>query len=238
MWVPHPGLAHTLIAPPTEPRPDPSLGGLERAAPQPRANALNIPPYNGLADWESRTAPDRERNLRDMVEGYPPGAETARTGPPGRKDDPSTVSMIVVESGHYYQVLITPDPHECHWNLEALASIHPASAALPDGPTPLPQNQHLDPLTAVVSGEGGSLHPGHALYCVWRWAQRRWSHTKDWSATCRFHLDSRQQLEAIPQREQTTESPTMRNLCPVFAIDHIRALALGGQLLPTIRTET
>ena len=67
-WVPHLGWAHTLVAPPTEPRPAPSTGGRERAAPQPRANALNVPPYNGLADWDSRTAPDRGRNLRDMVE--------------------------------------------------------------------------------------------------------------------------------------------------------------------------
>ena len=141
VWVPHLGWAHTLIALPTEPRPAPSTGGRERAAPQPRANALNIPPYNGLVDWESRTAPDRGRNLRDIVERYPPGAQTARPGPQGREDYPSKISMIMSESGHQYQVRISPHPQECHWNLEAIDSMPPARAALPDSPTPLPKNQ-------------------------------------------------------------------------------------------------
>ena len=89
-----------------------------------------------------------------------------------------------------------------------------------------------------MSGEAGTWHPGHALYCLWRWAQRRWSHTRDWTATWRFYLDGRQQLEAIPQRERTAETPAATNLCPVFAIHQIRALATGGQLQPAIRTET
>ena len=46
VWVPHLGLAHTLIAPPTEPRAAPSTGGLERAALQPRANAVGCPSEN------------------------------------------------------------------------------------------------------------------------------------------------------------------------------------------------
>ena len=198
VWIPHLGPAHTLILPPTDTRPAPSTGGQERAAPQPRANALNIPPYNGLVEWESRTAPDRGRNLRDLGERYPPGPETARGGPPRHEDVPRTISMIVLESGHYYQVRITPHPRECHWNLEAVDSMLPARAALPDGPTPLSQNQPPDPLTAVVSGEAGTWHPGHPLYCLWRWAQRRSSHTRDWTATRRFHLGGRQQLEATP----------------------------------------
>ena len=183
VWVPHLGWAHTPIALPTEPRPGSSTGGRERAAQQPRANALKIPPYNGLTDWESRKAPGRGRNLRDMVERYLPGAETARAGPPRREDDPSNICMIVSECGHYYQVRITPHPQECHWNLKSVDSMLPASAALPDGPNPLPQNQRPDPLTAVVSGGTGSWHPGHALCCLWRWGGRRWSHTKDGSAT-------------------------------------------------------
>ena len=56
--------------------------------------------------------------------------------------------------------------------------------------------------------------------------------------TWRFHLDDPQQQEAIPQREQTAETPTAPNLCPVFAIHQIGGLALGEQLQPTIRTET
>ena len=103
---------------------------------------------------------------------------------------------------------------------------------------PLPQNQPTDPLTAVVLGEAGSWLPGHDLYCLSRWAQLRWPHTKDWSATCRFHLDGRQQLGAIPQRERTTESPATGSLCHVFVTQQIQAQALGRQLLPTIRAET
>ena len=71
--------------------------------------------------------------------------------------------MIVLKIGNYYQVRIPLHPQECHSNLEAVDSMLPASAALPDGPNPLPQNQPPDPLTAVVSGEAGSWHPGHAL---------------------------------------------------------------------------
>ena len=207
VWVRHLHLVDTLIAPPTDPRPAPSTGGRERAAAQPRANTLNIPPYKDLADGESRTARDRGRHLRIMVEGYLPGAGTARAGTPRREGDPSTIAMIVLESGHYYQVRITPHPQERQWTLEAVNSMLPASAALPDGPTPLPHTQPTDPLTAIVSGEGGIWHPGHAPYCLWRWAQRRWPHTRDWTATWRFHLDSRPQLGAIPQRERTVEPP-------------------------------
>ena len=114
----------------------------------------------------------------------------------------------------------------------------PARAALPPGHTPLPHNEPPDPLTAVVLGEAGSWLPGHALYCLWPRAQRRWPHTRDWTATWRFHLDGRQQLEAIPQHEQMTETPATANLPPVIAIQEIWALAMGGQLLPTIHTET
>ena len=67
--------------------------------------------------------------------------------------------------------------------------------------SPLPNDQPPDPLTAIVSGAAGTWHPGHDLYCLWRWPQHRWPHTSDWTATWRFHLDGRQQLEAIPQRE-------------------------------------
>ena len=47
--------------------------------------------------------------------------------------------MIVLKSGHYYQVRITPHPQECHWNMEAVDSSLQARAALPDGPTPYPK---------------------------------------------------------------------------------------------------
>ena len=123
------------------------------------------------------------------MERYQTGAETARAGPPRREDHPCTISMIVLASGDYYQVRISPDPQECHWNLEAVDSKIPARAALPDGSTPLPHNQPPDPLTAVVSGNAGRWHPGHALHCLRRWAQRRWPHTRDWRATCKYHLD-------------------------------------------------
>ena len=57
-------------------------------------------------------------------------------------------------------------------------------------------------------------------------------------ARWRFGLDSRQQLEAIPQRERTAETPAATNLCPAFAIHQIRELGMGRQLQPAIRTET
>ena len=162
----------------------------------------------------------------------------ARAAPPPREGDPSTIAMIMLESGHYYQVRITPPLQERHWSLEAVDSMLPANAALPDSPTPLPNDQAPDSLTAIVSGAAGTWHPGHDLYCLWRWVQRRWSHTRDWTATWRFHLDDRQQLEAIPQHERTAETSTATNLCSVFAIQQIRALAIGAQLQPAIRTET
>ena len=49
VWGPHLGWVHTLIAPPTDPRPAPSTGGRERAAPPPKPETLRIPPYEGLA---------------------------------------------------------------------------------------------------------------------------------------------------------------------------------------------
>ena len=235
IWVPHLGWAHTLIGPPTDPRPAPSTGGQERAAPPPRAETLGIPPYEGLAEWKSRTARDRGRNLKSMVERYP---ETARAAPPPREGDPTSIATIVLESGHYYQVRSTPHPQEQHWSLEAVDSMLLANAALPDSTNPLPNDQPPDPLTAIMSGAAGTWHPGHALYCLWRWAQRRWPHTRDWTTMWRFHLDGRQQLEAIPQHERMAETSTATNLGPVFAIHQIRALAMGGQLQPAIRTET
>ena len=235
VWVPHLGWAHTLMAPPTDPRPAPSTGGRERAAPPPRAKTLNILQYKDPAEWERRTARDRGRNLKSMVERYP---ETARAAPPPRKGDLSTIAIIVLEHGYYYQVRIRPHPREHHWSLEAVDTLLPANAALPDSPTRLPNDQPPDPLTAIVSGAAGTWHPGHALYCLWRWAQRRWSHTRGWTATWKFHLDGRQQLEAILQRKRTAETPTATNLCPVFAIHQIQTLAMRGQLRPAIRTET
>ena len=93
---------------------------------------------------------------------------------------------------------------------------------------------------AVGHRVGGSRtwHPGHALYCLWRFVRRRWLHTRDWTATWRFHLDGRQQVKAIPQRERTAETPTAMKLCPVFAIHQIWALAMGRQLQAAIGTET
>ena len=59
VWVPHLGWVHTLIAPPTDPRPAPSTGGRERAAPPPRPETLRIPPHEGRAAWECGTARDK-----------------------------------------------------------------------------------------------------------------------------------------------------------------------------------
>ena len=66
--------------------------------------------------------------------------------------------------------------------------------------------------------------------------QERQKHSVETTMSFSFYLDGRQQMEAIP--EPTAEAPTEPNLCPVFAIHQIRALALEGQLQPAIRTET
>ena len=235
VWVPHLAWAHTLIAPPTEPRPAPSTGGRERAAPSPSAETLHIPPYEGLAERESRTARDRGRNLTSMVERYP---ETARAAPPPRERDPSTIAMIVLESGHYYQMRIIPHPQQNHWSLEAVYSILQANAALPDSQTPLPNDPPPDPLTAIVWGQpapGTQAMPSTASGGG-RGATGRTPGTGRQRGGS--ILDGRRQLQAIPQRERTAEAPTATNLCPVFAIHQIRALAMGGQLQPAIRTET
>ena len=79
VWVPHLGWVHTLIAPPTDPRPAPSTGGREQAAPPPRPDNLRIPPHEGLAAWKSGTACSRGRNLRSLAARY---TETARAAPP------------------------------------------------------------------------------------------------------------------------------------------------------------
>ena len=91
--------------------------------------------------------------------------------------------MTVLENGQYYQVRIITHLQESHCSLEAVDSMLPATTALPDSPTPLFEGQIPDLLTAMVSGTVGTWHPGHALYCLWRWAWRRWPHTGVWSAT-------------------------------------------------------
>ena len=171
VWVPHLGWAHTLIAPPTDPGPAPSTEGRERAAPTPRPETLHIPAYEGLAEWESRTARDRGRNLMSMAERYP---ETARAAPPPRERDPSNIAMIVLENGHYYQVRIIPHQQESHWSLEAVYSMLPAATALSNRPNPLLNGQ---PPEHPDGHRVGAWHPGHALYCLPQWARRRWLHT-------------------------------------------------------------
>ena len=153
LWVPHLGWVHTLIAPPTDPRPAHSSGGRERVAPPPRPETLRILPYEGLAAWESGTARSRGHNLTSLGTRYP---ETTRAAPPPRERDPSTIAMIVLGNGHYYQVQIIRHPQRGHWSLEAVDSMLPATADLPDSPTPLLPDQPPDPLTAVLSGTAGT----------------------------------------------------------------------------------
>ena len=212
-WVPHLAWAHTLVAPPTEPGPAPNPGSRTRAALQLSADALNIQPYEGLAYWDSRTVRERGHNLRTLMERYAqtmgPGAQ--RESPP--RDTPSTVAMVLLESGHYYQVRVTPRPLESHLDLVGVDSMIPRGMDLPDGPTPLLRGQPPDLLTAMVSGAAGTWHPGYALYCLWGWAKRRWPHTRDWSATCSFHLDGRNQRGAILPHKRTAGRPR-RTTCP------------------------
>ena len=175
VWVPHLGWVHTLIAPPTDPRPAPSTGGREQAAPPLRPETLRTPPQRGLAAWKSGTAHDRGRSLMSLAAGYP---ETARAAPLVARTCPSTIAMVMFENGHYYRVQITPQPQDSHWRLKAVDSMLPATTALPDSPTPLLNDQPPDPLPAIVSGTAGTLHPGHALHCLWRWVRRHWPHTR------------------------------------------------------------
>ena len=174
IWVQHLAREHTLIARTTEPRPAPSPGGQTRAAPQLSADALKNPAYNGLAYWESWTAPERQDNIRAMMERY---AQTmgpeAHAKPPAR-GTPSTGVIVVLEDGHYYQVRIAPRPLEHRWDLLAADSMLPRDMDLPNGPTPLLPGQASDPLIAFPTGRAGTWHAGHVLYCgLWRWAQRR-----------------------------------------------------------------
>ena len=117
--------------------------------------------------------------------------KTARAAPPPREGDPSTIAMILLENGHYYQGGFSPHPHEHHWSLEAVNSMLLTNAALPDSLTPLLNDQPPDPLMAIMLGAAVTWHPGHAPYCLRWWAQHRWSHTRDWTATQRFELDGR-----------------------------------------------
>ena len=153
VWVPHLGWVHTLIAPPTDPRPAPATGGRERAAPPPRPDNLRIPPHEGPEAWESGTARTRGHNLTNLTAHYP---ETTRAASPPRERDPGTIAMIVLENGHYYQVRIIPHPQDNHWSLEAVDSMLRATTGLMDNPTPLLPNQPPDPLTAIVSGAAGT----------------------------------------------------------------------------------
>ena len=206
VWVPHLGWVHTLIARPTDPRPAPAGGGRERAAPPPRPYNLCTPSHEGLEAWESGTARSRGHNLTKLTAHYP---ETTRAAPPPRERDPGTIAMIVLENGHYYQVRIIPHPQDNHWSLEAVDCMLRATTGLPDNPTPLLPNQPPDPLTAIVSGAAGTWQPDHAPYCLWRWARRRWLHTRAWSAAWRFYLDGPQQMEAIRNRRRKPPlSPT------------------------------
>ena len=236
VWVPHLASAHTHIAPPSEPQPASNPGGRRRAALQLNANALNIPPHGGLAYWKDRTARERGQNLQIMTEHYAQTAGPGSHAVPPPRDTASTVGMVVLESRYYYQVRITPRPLENHWDLDAADPMLPRDVVLPHGPIFLLPGQPRDLLTAMVSGAAGTWHPGHALYFVWRWAQRRWPHTRYWSAAWRFHLDGRQQTEAIPPHERTAGRPKSDNLCPVFAIHQIQTLA-AGQVSPAIHTD-
>ena len=191
------------------------------------ADRLNIPPYTNLESWESTTAPD-------MVDGYGQGAEAAHALPPSR-GTPSPVLLIMLAAGHYYHVRVTPRPEDGRWDLEAVESMIPVTAPLPDAPSTLNPDQPPDPLAAVTSGQAGSWHSGHAFYCLWQWARRWWPDTRPWTAAWRFHRDGLQQAEAAPP-QGVEDPPTTGNLCAIFAVHQIRAHS--GRADPSLRTET
>ena len=145
----------------------PGTGPLATESQHPQHPAVQKPGKMGKQDSQRLGAHPQEHG----------GAVPTRSGDgtrraPPRQGETSTVAMIVLESGHYYQVRITAHLQECHWSLEAVNSMILASAALLDSSGPLPNDQPPDPLTAIVLGTAGTWHRGHALYCLWRWAQR------------------------------------------------------------------
>ena len=157
MRVPHLGWVHTLIAPPTDHRPTPSTGGRERAARPLRPETLRIPPHEGLAAWESVTARDRGRILTSLAAQYP---EAARAAPPLRERDPSTIAMVVLENGHYYQVRIILQPQESHWSLEAVDSMLPENHGPVGQPHPLAQRPAPGYPDGCRVRDGRHLAPG------------------------------------------------------------------------------
>ena len=235
MLVPHLAWAHTLIARPTAPQPAPNPAGRTRAAPQLNTDALEIPPHEDLAYSESRTARERGQNLLTMTERYAQKAGPGAHAEPPPRDAPYTVAMVVLESGHYYQVRITAQLRDNHSDLEATDSMLPRHVDLPDGSAFLLPSQPPDRLTPIMSGAAGTWHQRHALYCLWRQALQRLPHTKDWSVAWKFHLDGRQQTEAVPPHERTAGRLASDKMSAVLAIQQIRTLAVG-QGSPAIRT--
>ena len=231
MWVPQLACAHTLIAPPAPRRPAPSPGAT--AAPQPRADNLNIPPYTNLDSWECTIAPEKGRSLRDMVDRCAREAEATHAVPPSR-NTPNAVLVIMLKAGHYYHVRVTARPADGRWDLEGIDSMIIVAAPLPDGPTLIP-GQPPDPLTAITSGQAANCQAGHALYCLWQWARRRWPATRAWTVAWRLHQDGLQHTEATPPGGME-DPPTTANLCTIFAVHHVRTLS--GRVDPTIPTET
>ena len=63
--------------------------------------------------------------------------------------------MIVLESGHYYQVRITRTRRSAT-GLEAVDSMLPANAALPDSLTPLPSDQPPEFLRPILFRAAGT----------------------------------------------------------------------------------
>ena len=150
VWVPHLGWVHSLKAPPTDPRPAPTTGGREQAAPPPRPDNLRIPPHEGLEAWESGTARSRGHNVTNLTAHYP---ETARAAPQPREHDPGTIAMIVLENGHYYQVRIIPlEPGGRR--LHAPGDHGPAGQPYPPAPKPTP-----GPPDGHCVGDGRHLAP-------------------------------------------------------------------------------
>ena len=80
------------------------------------------------------------------------------------------------------------------------------------------------------------LTPGHALYCLWRLAERKMAAYQGLVSDMEVPLYGRRQTKAIPPQERTAGRPAMNNLCPVFTIHQIRALA-AGQVSSAIHTE-
>ena len=167
-----------------------------------------------------------------MVHRYITGPDTLHWGRPDR-NTPSNVLLVILDAVHYFHLRICERPKDQRCDLESVKYMSPRATSLPVRPTTLSLDQP-DPLTTIVSGPVGNCCPGHNLYCP-EWAEACCINARPLNAEWRFHMDGREEAEAIPPQE-LGHHPTTPNVCPIFLFHQIRVLA--REQLPTIYHQT